>query len=73
VIIYILATIPSLLLTLAVTGVLTWLLHKVGMCKWFCAVYFAFSLFCLFDGDFTTDIPVGKTVYGVIAISQDAY
>ena len=72
-IIYILATIPALLLALAVTGMLTWMLRKVGMSKLFCAFYFVFASFCIFDGDFTTDVPVGKTVYGVIAISQDAY
>lgn len=72
-IIYILTSLPTLLLTLSITGMLTWMLRKVGMSKIFCALYFVFACFCLFDGDFTTDIPMSKTVYGVIALSQDAY
>lgn len=72
-IIFVLATIPALLLTLCVTMLLTWMLYKIGMGKVFCALYFPVAMFFLCDGSFTTNVPVGKTVYAVIGVSQDAY
>lgn len=70
-IIFMLCTIPALLIFLACAGILTYFIRSAPV--WVCALYFVICSACMLHDKFTLDIPVGQTVYAVIGISQDAY
>lgn len=72
-IIFVLASIPVLLTFLLLAGMLTYIIRGTGAPLWLCAVYFTICTVCMLHDKITTDIPVGKTVYAVIGVSQDAY